>query len=239
MDPVEEVQVTVHDSDDEAYFKWLAEHPDGFVLNTKRLATDGACSIHRATCAHILAVRNTASVGGFTQRGGIKLCSASIGALIAHTTSVKSVPLIEIRRCKRCEATTANIVVERRAEEFLPTEASGVVAVLVNGYERDALAIAQCLEHHGLRCKVCDVDLEQRYGVLAAGAMQVHFQPAVARSGVRGTCDPIADLLPVCPNCHMMLHRGRDTPLRVEDLRRIMERKRLRSIVLEHYRSVD
>ena len=62
--------VIVYDGDDEAYLNWLSEHPEGFVLNAKRTGTDGACSIHRATCGHILVMRNQATVGGFTQRGG-------------------------------------------------------------------------------------------------------------------------------------------------------------------------
>ncbi len=223
------MSVTVHDGDDEAYLNWLAEHPDGFVLNAKRLGTDGVCSIHRATCAHIHVVRNHAAAGSFTQRGGIKLCSASINALVAHISSMKSGPLLEIKRCKRCEAIATNILVERRAEEFLPAIAgnAGTVSVLVNAYERDAVAKALCMQHHGTRCMVCDVDLEQRYGTLAAGAMQVHFEPRSSRVDGPFELDPRSDLLPVCPNCHMMLHRGRDKPLRVEDLRRIMQRKRI------------
>lgn len=225
------MSVTVHDGDDAAYLNWLSEHPEGFVLNAKRLSTDGACSIHRATCGHILVVRNHA-IGGFTQRGGIKLCSGSIDALLAHITSIKSSPLIEIRRCKRCEAIASTILIERRAEEFLPslTDPAGTVTVVVNAFERNALARALCMEHHGTLCKVCDVDLEHRYGLLATGAMNVHFEPRPGRIDEPFELDPRTDLLPVCPNCHMMLHRGRDKPLRVEDLRRIMERKRIRSI---------
>lgn len=228
-DLAEVMHVIVHDGDDEAYLNWLSQNPRGFVLNAKRQGTDSACSIHRATCAHIQVVRNASGSGGFTQRGGIKLCSGSIDALIAHITAIKSVPLIEIRRCKRCEATPTTVRVERRAEEFLPTagNGTGAVAITVNAYERNALAIAVCIQHHGARCKVCDMDFEQRYGALASGAMQVHFQPGAHRMEGPFNLDPRTDLVPVCPNCHLMLHRGREKPLRVEDLRRIMERTRI------------
>jgi len=231
--------VIVYDGDDEAYLNWLSEHPEGFVLNAKRTGTDGACSIHRATCGHILVMRNQATVGGFTQRGGIKLCSDSIDALIAHIAAIRSLPLIEVRRCKRCEATPLNVLVEKRAEEFLPALPGGAVHIQVNAYERNPLAIALCIQEHGARCKVCDVDLEQRYGIVANGAMQVHFEPAPGRTGVPFKLDPRTDLVPICPYCHVMLHRGRDKPLRVEDLKRIMDRKRRNAFAHDLYRDVE
>jgi 5-methylcytosine-specific restriction protein A len=40
--------------------------------------------------------------------------------------------------------------------------------------------------------------------------------------------DPINDMVPVCPNCHIMLHRGREKPRSIEELRRIMEQARVR-----------
>ena len=86
---------------------------------------------------------------------------------------------------------------------------------------------------------MCDVDLEQRYGIVANGAMQVHFEPAPGRTGVPFKLDPRTDLVPICPNCHVMLHRGRDKPLRVEDLKRIMDRKRRNAFALDLYRDVE
>lgn len=35
--------------------------------------------------------------------------------------------------------------------------------------------------------------------------------------------DPARDLVPVCPTCHALIHRGRTTPLSIEELRRAMQ----------------
>jgi 5-methylcytosine-specific restriction protein A len=40
----------------------------------------------------------------------------------------------------------------------------------------------------------------------------------------RAEFDPQRDLVPVCPNCHSMLHRGRLTPLSIDDLRSVLRR---------------
>lgn len=92
-------------------------------------------------------------------------------------------------------------------------------------YERNAAARAACLQHFGYRCKVCDLDFEERYGELGRGFMHVHH--IIPLHEVAGTpdyrVDPIEDLRPVCPNCHAMLHRPRDRTLTVEELRDLLQ----------------
>ena len=39
--------------DDSGYLRWLAEHPDQFVLNTDRVPKPGYLILHRATCRTI------------------------------------------------------------------------------------------------------------------------------------------------------------------------------------------
>lgn len=100
--------------------------------------------------------------------------------------------------------------------------------VEVNRYERSGWARSACLEHYGPQCQVCAVDFEERYGELGRGYMHVHH--VIPLHQVAKTpnyqVDPIADLRPVCPNCHAMLHRPKDRVLTVEELRELLSPKR-------------
>jgi len=92
--------------------------------------------------------------------------------------------------------------------------------VLVNRYERDRSARDECLRHHGARCCVCDIDFGERYGELGKGFIHVHHVVPLSAVGEDYSVDPVADLVPICPNCHAMIHR-RNPPLSVDELRHI------------------
>lgn len=74
--------------------------------------------------------------------------------------------------------------------------------------ERDEGLRRQCIEAQGHACLICKVDLGAIYGKLGEGFIEVHhLRPLGDGKGERGT-DPTKDLIPVCPNCHAMIHRG-------------------------------
>ena len=80
--------------------------------------------------------------------------------------------------------------------------------VLVNAYERDPRARAECIAHHGARCSVCYFDFEASYGRIGQGFIHVHHLNPLSIGGKAQQVDPKRHLVPVCPNCHAMLHRG-------------------------------
>ena len=98
-----------------------------------------------------------------------------------------------------------------------------LVRVVTSRYERDKIARDKCIEHYGATCCVCEFSFEQVYGKLGAGFIHVHH--VVPLSDIRGEyrVDPVHDLRPVCPNCHSMLHSGKET-LSIEDLRAQLSR---------------
>ena len=56
------------------------------------------------------------------------------------------------------------------------------------------------------RCSVCGFDFARAYGPIGAGFIEAHHvEPIGLREGEALTS--IADLIPVCSNCHSMLHR--------------------------------
>ena len=99
--------------------------------------------------------------------------------------------------------------------------------VLINRYERNPVARAKCIEHHGCRCSVCGFDFEKIYGERGEGFIHVHHLKPLSDIGAEYQIDPIADLRPVCPNCHAMIHHGGDM-LSIEELRARIESEKLR-----------
>ncbi len=75
---------------------------------------------------------------------------------------------------------------------------------------------------HGFNCAVCSVNFEARYGELGKGLIHVHHLNPLALIDGEYELDPVADLKPVCPDCHAMLHRPEQL-LSIEQLRAAME----------------
>lgn len=90
--------------------------------------------------------------------------------------------------------------------------------IRVNAYERNPKARTACLEHHGYACSVCGFNFESMYGTLGKEFIHVHHRNPLALTNGKYKLDAIADLRPVCPNCHAMLHRG-EVLLSIEQLR--------------------
>lgn len=102
-------------------------------------------------------------------------------------------------------------------------EEGDVQKVLVNKYERDGRNRELCLEAHGYQCSVCGFDFETVYGPLGKGFIHVHHVVPVSKLGEGYVIDPVNDLIPVCPNCHAMLHR-KDPPLLPDELKKILRK---------------
>ena len=98
--------------------------------------------------------------------------------------------------------------------------------VTVNRYERSAVNRATCLAHHGYRCAACSFDFAEVYGGLGSGYIEVHHLTPVSAMGGSYRINPVTDLVPLCANCHAMVHRT-DPPLAVEVLRSVVERGRV------------
>ncbi|MFC0267252.1 HNH endonuclease [Kushneria aurantia] len=82
-------------------------------------------------------------------------------------------------------------------------------SVLVNQFERNGKARAKCLEKHGYQCKVCEFDFTRFYGGLGKEYIHVHHIVPISEIGEEYQIDPVNDLVPVCANCHAMIHRTR------------------------------
>ncbi len=96
--------------------------------------------------------------------------------------------------------------------------------VTVNRYERNQEARLQCIKAKGCTCTVCGMNFEEVYGPIGKDFIHVHHIVPISEIGQSYEVNPVTDLVPVCPNCHAMLHHGKDGKvLTVEELKEILK----------------
>lgn len=94
--------------------------------------------------------------------------------------------------------------------------------ITVNSFERNRVAREICIKIHGIKCKVCNFDFEEVYGELGKGYIQVHHIIPISQINKAYKVDPETDLIPICPNCHAMIHRTQDSILKIDELKTII-----------------
>jgi len=90
--------------------------------------------------------------------------------------------------------------------------------ISVNAYERNTEARKKCIAHHGYSCNCCGFSFERTYGELGKAFIHVHHVKPLAEIKESYVVDPINDLVPLCANCHAMVHRV-SPPLSIEQLK--------------------
>jgi 5-methylcytosine-specific restriction protein A len=76
---------------------------------------------------------------------------------------------------------------------------------------------------HGTTCVICGFNFEDAYGPLGLGFIEIHHKDALHAVGEEHAVDPATDLVPVCPNCHRMIHRNRSEPKTIEQMIAIVQ----------------
>ena len=88
-------------------------------------------------------------------------------------------------------------------------------------YERNPKARQACINFYGSVCQICGCDMSKMYGNEFLGKIHVHHKVPLNEIAKTYKVDPIKDLIPVCPNCHMILHckkEGYYTPEQVKEM---------------------
>lgn len=99
----------------------------------------------------------------------------------------------------------------------------GRIALKVNAFERSTAARARCIAHYGTSCVVCGFNASESYGDQVAGLIHVHHIRPLAEIGESYAVDPVADLRPVCPNCHAVIH-SRNPAYSIEEVADLLQR---------------
>lgn len=97
-------------------------------------------------------------------------------------------------------------------------------------YERNGKCRQQAIKIHGYNCSVCGFDFEAVYGELGVRYIEIHHKKPLYSLEEEINVNPETDLAPVCSNCHRMLHRRRDRIISIEELKNIIESRKLPTI---------
>lgn len=113
-------------------------------------------------------------------------------------------------------------------DENLTINEGTQVIVKTKVYKRSSKLRKQAINYYTtkegrIKCKVCCFDFEEFYGEHGAGFIEIHHQKPVFQfdgDDVERTIRHALDnVIPVCSNCHRMIHRSRDNPLSFDEIR--------------------
>jgi DNA-binding PadR family transcriptional regulator len=84
-------------------------------------------------------------------------------------------------------------------------------------------AIQFYTENDRIKCKACCFDFKEFYGEYGKAFIEIHHQKPVYQydgEDIELTItQALINVIPVCANCHRMIHRRRDIPLSIEELK--------------------
>jgi len=102
--------------------------------------------------------------------------------------------------------------------------------IIVNAYERNSQARDKCLSHYkkknggAIKCEICGFDFGKIYGEQFSDKIHVHHLLELSAIGEEYVVDPINDLLPICPNCHLIAH-SRTPAYKPKEIKEMLKNK--------------
>lgn len=138
--------------------------------------------------------------------------------------AMKQQGLTSAQLTKEIENDFSTIIIEEGALSQIPA----------NHRERSSklrkAAISEFRRRSGgiISCQVCGFDFEGTYGEIGRGYIHIHHRLPMHTLDIEGSSQSVRKalekLVPLCANCHAMIHRKRDKLLTPEELVALMER---------------
>ena len=128
-------------------------------------------------------------------------------------------------------------IIDNKFESMFPEEINikeiheGIgKTITVNKYERSSFARSKCIEYNGCVCKICGMDFYKQYGEVGKDFIHIHHIVPLNTIKEDYIVDYKNDLIPVCPNCHAMLHRKINGKyLSIDELKAIVNKNKIRN----------
>lgn len=89
-------------------------------------------------------------------------------------------------------------------------------------YERNPINRQLCLHRKGYNCAVCGMNFYDVYGEIGYHYIEVHHTTPVSAMKPGYVFDVDRDLVPLCSNCHAMVHR-KNPPYTVKELKEMIK----------------
>jgi len=118
-------------------------------------------------------------------------------------------------------------------EENLVIEEGNRQTKNITVYERSKTLRDAAISHHTvnghIKCSVCSFDFYSVYGERGRRFIEIHHQkPIFQYEEDQGTSmfieQALQNVVPLCSNCHRMIHRERNAPISVDELKLIIQK---------------
>jgi len=102
--------------------------------------------------------------------------------------------------------------------------------ITVNAYERNPKARLKCIEYYKklnngkAACQICGFDFGMFYGEEVEGKIHVHHLTPLCEIGEGYEVNAISDLIPICPNCHLVIH-SKELAYTPQEIKRMLRNK--------------
>ena len=150
-----------------------------------------------------------------------------INHALGYPFTIDIVDQSEVRTTSNCKSHTICIN-ELETDESKKIEEGMAKEYHATRYERNQTARQLCIRHYGspVRCQICGFDFEKIYGPRDGKSPFIevhHIQPlGEMKSAKKHAVDYTKDLIPVCSNCHRMLHHFKPYTLTPKELKDIL-----------------
>lgn len=148
----------------------------------------------------------------------VKLDSNNFDIEFIFTSEIEDDVLEEISQDNPLDIDTINIELETKIRKE-----GKVKYVYGKQYERNPKNRIEAIKYHGTKCVVCGFDFEKIYGNRGKGYIEIHHIRPLSFVREESNINPKTDLVPICSNCHRMIHRKKDNVLSIDDLKQIIK----------------
>lgn len=107
--------------------------------------------------------------------------------------------------------------------DIIKTQEGHEICYFGKRYERNPELRGKAISLQGCICKICGFDFERVYGNLGHNYIEVHHIKPLYQG--EQMPDPALDLIPVCANCHRMMHRQKYKTITPDELREIIKNR--------------
>ena len=130
-----------------------------------------------------------------------------------------------IEFCETLDQNNFNINQPELEDSLVSRTEGGKKVVISKVAERDPKLRASAIKIHGLTCFGCKFNFEEKYGKLGEGFIEIHHVILLSSFNNKKITDPNTDLIPLCSNCHRMVHRKKKYVLSLSELISIIDNK--------------
>lgn len=92
-------------------------------------------------------------------------------------------------------------------------------------FERNLKNRQEAIKYHGTTCCICGFNFENIYGELGKDYIEIHHTTPLYTLDKVVKINPITDLVPICANCHRMIHRDRSNFKSIEEIKDLIKNK--------------